>query len=217
MCCLCVEIQKYRSSVKLLKSLLKRYGGCSSQNDLAVCDTKYRAFHNVLRDYKHLEEENQRTYPNGILLKNWKSFFSLTTRDVRCVNICWRTCGSNLNIVSMCAVSPVVHTSNTSSCQKKLFQFSCSCEKFYYGRSFGFLVINVCNHGEHYETPCILLQVGDEGSNKMWFYVMHEIMWWSRSLERLAFEILVKVIARFMSTEIEVWFSRQQSSVPYIV
>jgi hypothetical protein len=24
------------------------------------------------------------------------------------------------------------------------------------GRSFGFLVINVCNHGEHYETPCIV-------------------------------------------------------------
>jgi hypothetical protein len=21
---------------------------------------------------------------------------------------------------------------------------------------FGFLVINVCNHGEHYETPCII-------------------------------------------------------------
>ena len=27
----------------------------------------------------------------------------------------------NLNIVSMCAVSPVVHTSNISSCQKKTF------------------------------------------------------------------------------------------------
>ena len=25
----------------------------------------------------------------------------------------------NLNIISMCAVSPVVHTSNISSCQKK--------------------------------------------------------------------------------------------------
>jgi hypothetical protein len=24
-------------------------------------------------------------------------------------------------------------------------------------RSFGFLVINVCNHGQHYETPCIFL------------------------------------------------------------
>ena len=40
-------------------------------------------------------------------------------------------CGSNLNIVSMCAASPVVHTSNISSCQKKLFQFSCGCEKFH--------------------------------------------------------------------------------------
>ena len=59
-------------------------------------------------------------------------------------------------IVSMCAVSPVVHTSNISSCQKKkkLFQFSCDCEKFLKVRSFGFLVINVCNRGEHYETHC---------------------------------------------------------------
>ena len=33
-------------------------------------------------------------------------------------------CGKNLNIVSMCAVSPVVHTSNISSQKKKeLFQF----------------------------------------------------------------------------------------------
>ena len=33
-------------------------------------------------------------------------------------------CGKNLNIVSMCAVSPVVHTSNITSCQKYLFSFS---------------------------------------------------------------------------------------------
>ena len=32
-----------------------------------------------------------------------------------------RVCGKNLNIVSMCAVSPVVHTSNISRCQKKNF------------------------------------------------------------------------------------------------
>jgi len=30
-------------------------------------------------------------------------------------------------------------------------------EQFHLGRSFGFLVINVCNHGEHYETPCIII------------------------------------------------------------
>ena len=47
-----------------------------------------------------------------------KKSFILTTRDVQCV------CGKNLNIVSMCAVSPVVHTSNISSCQKKKNFFS---------------------------------------------------------------------------------------------
>jgi len=31
--------------------------------------------------------------------------------------------GKNLNIVSMCAVSPVVHTSNISICQKNFFSF----------------------------------------------------------------------------------------------
>jgi len=35
----------------------------------------------------------------------------------------WRVCCKNLNIVSMCATSPVVHTSNISSCQKKKFSF----------------------------------------------------------------------------------------------
>ena len=40
-------------------------------------------------------------------------------------------CGKDLNIVSMCAMSPVVHTSNISGCQKKkLFQFSGGCEQF---------------------------------------------------------------------------------------
>ena len=33
--------------------------------------------------------------------------------------------------IQVLAVSPVVHTSNISSCQKKLFQFSCGCEKFH--------------------------------------------------------------------------------------
>jgi len=57
-------------------------------------------------------------------------------------------------------VCRVVHISNTSSCQiKKRFQFSFGCEQFHYGRSFGFLVINVCNHGDHYETPYIYIYI----------------------------------------------------------
>jgi len=39
--------------------------------------------------------------------------------------------------------------------KKRNFQFTCGCEQFNLGRSFGFLVINVCNHGEHYDTLCI--------------------------------------------------------------
>jgi hypothetical protein len=64
-----------------------------------------------------------------------------------------------MNIVSICAMSPMVHTSNISSCQKNLFQLYCGCEEFHQDRSFGFLVINVCNHGEHYETSCIYRSV----------------------------------------------------------
>jgi hypothetical protein len=47
-------------------------------------------------------------------------------REIEFVSVC----GNNFNVVSMCAMSPVGHTSNISSCQKKkLFQFSCVCEK----------------------------------------------------------------------------------------
>jgi len=36
---------------------------------------------------------------------------------------CAHICDKNLNIISMCAVSPMVHTSNISSCQKNFFNF----------------------------------------------------------------------------------------------
>jgi hypothetical protein len=50
-------------------------------------------------------------------------------------------------------------THRTSLVVKKLVRFSCGPEQFNWDRSFGFLVINVCIHGEHYETPCILLNL----------------------------------------------------------
>jgi len=46
--------------------------------------------------------------------------------EYRCTHVDACVCGKNLNIVSMCAVSPVVHTSNICTCQtkkKKLFSF----------------------------------------------------------------------------------------------
>ena len=60
-----------------------------------------------------------------------------------------------LNIISMCAMSPVVHTSNISSCQKKnFFSFPVAVNNSIKVGPLAFLVISVCNHGEHYETPC---------------------------------------------------------------
>jgi hypothetical protein len=46
-------------------------------------------------------------------------FFTATGRVKRF--FIWRVCDNNLNDVSMCAMSPAVHTSNISSCQKKNF------------------------------------------------------------------------------------------------
>jgi hypothetical protein len=34
---------------------------------------KYRAFHDVLRGYKYLQQENQRTYLNGIVHSHRKT------------------------------------------------------------------------------------------------------------------------------------------------
>jgi len=40
--------------------------------------------------------------------------FTATRKVKKFFLTCWRVCGKNLNIVSMCAVSPVVHTSKIS-------------------------------------------------------------------------------------------------------
>jgi hypothetical protein len=45
------------------------------------------------------------------------------SRDLTDAPMLTRVCGKNLNILSMCAVSPVVHISNISSCQKNFFSF----------------------------------------------------------------------------------------------
>jgi len=63
--------------------------------------------------------------------------------------------GKKLNNVSLCAVSPVVLTSNISSCQKKnFFSFPVAVNNSIKVGPLVFFVINVCSYGEHCETPC---------------------------------------------------------------
>ena len=58
-------------------------------------------------------------------------------------------------LIDVCRVTRGAHIEQLYLKKKKLFLFSCGCLKFHSGSSFSFPVINVCNHGEHYETPCI--------------------------------------------------------------
>jgi hypothetical protein len=61
----------------------------------------------------------------------------------------------------MCAPRVTRHTSNNSSCNNnnnnKLSSIPVAVKNSINGerRSFGFLITNVCNHGEYHETPCI--------------------------------------------------------------
>ena len=100
-----------------------------TQYEQHFLDVKYWAFHNVLRDYKHLKQVNQRIYLNGIVHSHKKTekvflqvevFDVCTTGDTTHIDtIRVSVCSNNLNIVAMCTMSPAVHTSNNSSCKKK--------------------------------------------------------------------------------------------------
>ena len=87
----------------------------------------------------HFVQSTQRIQPTDKTIRAWYKQFTgtgclckqkwsgrpLTTEaDVERVRaMLVRVCGKKLNIVLMCAVSPVVHISNICSCQNKFFNF----------------------------------------------------------------------------------------------
>jgi hypothetical protein len=56
--------------------------------------------------------------------------------------------------IDVCRVTRGAHVENL--CQKNFFSFPVAVNNSIKVGLFGFLVINVCNHGESYETPCII-------------------------------------------------------------
>jgi hypothetical protein len=78
-----VAFRDFANAPKMIQ--LFDVGSCWLYSQLITMFTAYmqpealcRAFHNVFRDYKHLYEENQRTYFNGIVhsrRKTEKVFF----------------------------------------------------------------------------------------------------------------------------------------------
>jgi len=88
--------------------------------------------------------------------------FFLTTRHVRCVHHRWQ--GTHWYNMSRCQ-----HVDTRVNMLTRVWQEPEYREKFHYGRSSSFLVRNVCNQGEHYETPCIM-RVNSKGFLMMVHY-----------------------------------------------
>jgi hypothetical protein len=104
----------------------------------------------------HFVQSMQRTRPRDLAdLKAW-IIATVKNVDAPMLTRVWQELEY---YIDMCRVTRVAHIEHLQlgGEKKKLFRFSCGCEQYHLGRFFGFLVINVCNHGEHYTSPCILL------------------------------------------------------------
>jgi hypothetical protein len=86
----------------------------------------------------------------------------------------WLVCGKNLNIVSMCAVSPWCTHRTPLVVKKNFSSFPVAVNSSIKLGPLVFPVISICNHGEHYETPCInfwflkVLKLNCNIFNKSW-------------------------------------------------
>jgi hypothetical protein len=92
---------------------------------------KYRAFHNAVCDYKHLQQENQRTYLNGIFHSHRKTEKAFFWQLEEMFDVCTRGDTAHIDMISKLLLHMRQHVD--------------AC-----------VVINVCNHNEHYETSCII-------------------------------------------------------------
>jgi hypothetical protein len=142
---------------------------------IVILHVLYREFHNILPDYKHLWQEDQRSYLSGTVHRHRKSaIFFLTTRDVRCVHHgCLGTYRYDIKVLATHAptwkwpFSHYIHSHRLAaemwtmmknnflgkqflSCSFYLYRFP----KYVYC---GFRIINLCNPRVHYETLWILL------------------------------------------------------------
>jgi hypothetical protein len=66
----------------------------------------------------HFVQSRQKPLPRGLADLKTRIIAAVKNVDAPMLT---RVCDKNLNIVSVCAVSPMVHTSNISSCQKNHF------------------------------------------------------------------------------------------------
>jgi len=92
----------------------------AARGEKSFCVLEYHTVSLWLLCNMHFVQSTQRTRPRDLADLKPRIIEAVKNIDAPMLT---RVCGKNLNIVSLCAVSPVVHTSNSYSCQKKLFSF----------------------------------------------------------------------------------------------
>jgi len=77
-----------------------------------LCVLQYHMSKSVVTVQRTFRAKYAKDLPTDKTIRAWyKQFLKL--------GVCASVCGKNLNMISMCALSPLVHTSNISSCEKK--------------------------------------------------------------------------------------------------
>jgi hypothetical protein len=124
----------------------------------------YRAFHNVLRDWLHESHVDTPHRHVGFQIPIfWRFAAPLTWNFVSSLNCTFSRKWSS-ELIKFCNCkqksSPAAEmwtTMKNNLLGKKILSCSVYLYRFRKYVSYGFPIINFCNPGVHYETPCILL------------------------------------------------------------
>ena len=101
----------------------------AARGEKSFCVLEYRTSKSVVTVQHAFHAKYAKDPPTDKTIRVWyKQFTETGCLCKQKAPMLTRVCGKNLNIVSMCALSLVVHTSNISSWGE---EFSCGCEQFH--------------------------------------------------------------------------------------
>jgi len=93
----------------------------AAPGEKSFCMLEYHTSKSVVTVQRAFRAKNAKDPPTDKTIRAWQEQFTetgcLCKQKAPMLTRVWQ----ELNIVSVCAVSPVVHTSNISSCKKKNF------------------------------------------------------------------------------------------------
>jgi len=96
----------------------------AAPGEKSFCVLEYHAINSVVTVQRAFPAKYAKDPPTDKIIRAWyKQFTETGYLCKQKAPMLTRVWGKNLNIISMCAGLPVVHTSNISSCERNLFSF----------------------------------------------------------------------------------------------